>query len=198
MPGERKPNGQSGMKTLATLPAVETPQLILREVETGDIQSFSRFMLQPAYQRHIAMRLKSEAEVKAFVIRCVARQGEERRNIYHLAAEEKMSSEAIGDGFLILQRPGSIEIGWGVHPAMWAMGLGAEIGRALLGLAFERLRAERVWAKVMTSNKASLKLAAKIGLKHWQSHPDYPAGQGKLEPVEIFALTAQEYFELPY
>src|SRR4051812_33248217 len=107
------------MKTLAILPAIETPQLMLREIEPRDARNFARFMMQPAYQRFIAMQLKNEAEVKAFVTRQVARQGDERRNVYHLAAEEKLSGEAIGDGFIITQKEEGAEVGWGVHPAMW-------------------------------------------------------------------------------
>ncbi|MFT3986161.1 GNAT family N-acetyltransferase [Aestuariivirga sp.] len=186
------------MKTLATLPPAETEQLVLREIELRDSRPFAAFMTQPAYQRHIAMKLADPAEVRAFVMRSVARQGDERRNVFHLAAEEKSSGEAVGDGFIIVQRPKLLELGWGVHPAMWAMGIGTEIGKALLGLAFERLNAERVWCKVMQENEASGRLARRIGFRHIQSHSDYPAGGGKFAAVDIYALTAPEYFDLPY
>ena len=186
------------MTTIAILSAVETPQLVLREIEMRDAGPFTAFMSQEAYQRHIALRLAGEAEVKAFVSRSVARQGDDRRNVFHLAAEEKLSGEAVGDGFLILQRPGLIEIGWGVHPAMWATGLGTEIGSALLGLAFERLKAERAWCKVMKANLASGKIAGRIGLRLVQTHPDYPAGGGRHAAVDIYALTSPEYFDLGY
>lgn len=186
------------MNTITTLPPVETPSLVLREIELRDQEAFTGFMMQPGYQRHIAMRLSSEAEVKAFVSRSVARQSDERRNVFHLATEEKLSGEAIGDGFLIIQRPKTLEIGWGVHPAMWRMGLGTEIGHALLGLAFERLKVERVWCKVMSPNQASARIALRIGMKHLQSHPDFPAGSGRFTPVEFYAMSADEYFELSY
>jgi [ribosomal protein S5]-alanine N-acetyltransferase len=186
------------MTTLTTLPAVETAQLVLREIELRDATAFAGFMTQDAYQRFIAMRLRDEAEVKAFVSRSVARQGDERRNVFHLAAEEKLSGEAVGDGFIILQNRKVLEVGWGVHPAMWGLKMGTEIGRALLGLAFERLKAERVWCKTMQANTASERLARTIGMRHVQSHADYPAGNGRLEPVHIFALTAADYFDLPY
>jgi RimJ/RimL family protein N-acetyltransferase len=186
------------MKTLARLPAIETPTLVLREIALRDAVPFCNFMLQESYQRHIAMRLSSEAEVKAFVTRAVARQGEERRTVFHLAAEEKLSGEAIGDGFLILQRPKAVEIGWGLHPAMWHMGLGTEIGQALLALAFERLGAENVWCKVMSGNAASAKLARRIGLRHLKSHPDYPTRPGQSSLVEFYAMSASDYFELAY
>jgi len=186
------------MKTIATLPPAETEQLVLREIELRDARPFAAFMTQAPYQRHIAMKLADATEVRAFVMRSVARQGDERRNVFHLAAEEKSSGEAVGDGFIIVQRPKLLELGWGVHPAMWAMGLGTEIGKALLGLAFERLNAERVWCKVMSENEASGRLARRIGFRHIQSHSDYPAGGGKFAAVDIYALTAPEYFDLPY
>jgi RimJ/RimL family protein N-acetyltransferase len=186
------------MNTLTRLPAIETPSLILREIELRDAVPFCNFMTQDAYQRHIAMRLSSEAEVKAFVTRAVARQGEERRTAFHLAAEEKLSGEAIGDGFLILQRPRAVEIGWGLHPAMWRMGLGTEIGEALVALAFERLKAVNVWCKVMSGNDASARLARRVGLRHLKSHPDYPAHPGSSGLVEFYAASASDYFERGY
>jgi [ribosomal protein S5]-alanine N-acetyltransferase len=186
------------MKTLTRLPAVETPSLLLREIELRDAVAFCNFMVQEDYQRHIAMRLSSEAEVRSFVTRAVARQGEERRTVFHLAAEEKLSGEAIGDGFLILQRPKAVEIGWGLHPAMWRMGLGTEIGEALLALAFERLNASNVWCKVMSGNEASARLARRIGLRHLKSHPDYPTRPGSSSLVEFYALSASDYFDRAY
>lgn len=186
------------MNTLTRLPAVDTPSLLLREIELRDTTAFVNFMTQESYQRHIAVRLASEQEVRAFVTRSVARQGDERRNVFHLAAEEKLSGEAIGDGFLILQRPRTVEIGWGLHPAMWRMGLGTEIGAALLGLAFERLKAENVWCKVMGGNKASARLARRIGMRHLKSHPDYPTAPGHSSLVEFYAMAESDYFDLAY
>lgn len=186
------------MNTITRLPAVETASLLLREIEPRDAEAFCNYMMQDSYQRHIAMRLKSEAEVKAFVSRTVARQGDDRRNLFHLAAEEKSSGEAIGDGFLIMQRPNTVEIGWGLHPAMWRMGLGTEIGQALLGLAFERLKAQTVWCKVMGGNAASTRLARRIGLRHLKSHADYPTAHGKSGLVEFFAMSESDYYDQSY
>jgi RimJ/RimL family protein N-acetyltransferase len=186
------------MTILTTLPAVETPSLFLREIAGRDWRAFSTFMTAPSYQRHIALKLRNDAEVKGFVARQVARQGDERRNVFHLAAEDKKTRLAVGDGFIILGRSGLAEIGWGVSPERWRRGLGTEIGRALLGLAFERVSAARVWAKVMASNEPSLKLARRIGLKHERSHPDYPAGHGRFTAIEIFSLRAEDYFDAPY
>jgi ribosomal-protein-alanine N-acetyltransferase len=186
------------MRTIVSLPAVETPSLILREIEARDAASFCNFMMQEDYQRFIAVRYHRPAEIAAFVGRAVSRQTDERRNVFHLAAEEKPTGEAIGDGFLIIGRPGSVELGWGLHPAMWQMGLGTEIGAALLGLAFERLGARQAWCKVMSGNTASARLAQRIGMSHVAAHPDYPVTSGQYGKVDVYAIFAEAYFESGY
>jgi [ribosomal protein S5]-alanine N-acetyltransferase len=186
------------MGTKTVLYPVETPQLVVRELVKSDSSQLATFMTQPKYQKHISHRLKDEAMVQDFVLRQMAAQRDNRRHVYHLAAEERFSGEIVGDGFIILHADGSHEIGWGVHPAMWSLGVGTEIGRALLGLAFERLKAKSVWCKVMADNKASARLARKIGLRTMETIAAYPVGQGRTTQVTMFGLKSQEYYELPY
>ncbi|MDE2385474.1 MAG: GNAT family N-acetyltransferase [Alphaproteobacteria bacterium] len=186
------------MLTLPLLLAVETPNLVLREMRAGDGADLACFMTQPRYQRFIVHRLKNDDEVNSFVARQVAVQGDARRHIFHLAAEERYSGEVVGDGFLIVHGNKSVEVGWGLHPALWQVGFGTEIGRALVGLGFERLKAEKVWCKVMRPNLASAKLAGRIGMEKAETHEFYPAGQGRFEKVDVFALDQDRYFNLPY
>ncbi len=182
----------------AILDLVETSNLILREIREQDVDDLSCFMTQARYQRHIVHRLKDNNEVRDFVRRQIAHQGDARRRVFHLSAEERMSAEVIGDGFLICHPDQSVEIGWGLHPALWSMGFGTEIGQALLALGIERLQAKRVWCKIMRPNTASLRLARKIGMAREKSHDDFPVGQGRYEAVDIYSIDAETYFDLPY
>jgi RimJ/RimL family protein N-acetyltransferase len=186
------------MLTHSILTAIETPNLILREIEAQDSTDLAGFMTQQRYQRFIAHKLKDLDEVMDFVRRQVAVQGDSRRRVFHLAAEERMSAEVVGDGFLISHQDRTFEMGWGLHPALWSVGFGSEIGRALLGLGFERLKAESMWCKIMSQNTASVRLAMRVGMKHTSAHPDYSVGQGRFEPVDIYSMTAEQYFDLPY
>ncbi len=186
------------MLTLPILAAIETPNLILREIAEGDSTDLACFMTQARYQKHIVHRLKDLDAVKIFVARQVAAQGDARRRVFHLAAEERFSGEVVGDGFLICHHDNTLEMGWGLHPALWQVGFGTEIGKALLCLGFEKLKASSVWCKIMRQNKASLRLARRIGMKQKAAREDYPVGQGRFEQVDIFALSADAYFELPY
>ena len=155
-------------------------------------------MTQARYQRHITHRLRDGDMVQDFVARQVAAQNDSRRHVYHLAAEEKQSGDVIGEGFVIAHRNGSHELGWGVHPAMWSKGYGTEIGRALLALGFEGLKARTMWSKVMADNAASIKLALRIGMTHQESVAAYALGQGKIGPVDVYSMSQSAYFELPY
>jgi RimJ/RimL family protein N-acetyltransferase len=188
----------STMTTLTILPTLETPHLILREMRMGDAEELSSFMTQPRYQKYISHKMKDDAEVHAFVRRHLSAQGDGRRRIFHLVAEEHMSGEVVGDAFIINHPDGSHEIGWGVHPALWRMGFGTEIGHVLLALSFERLNSETVWCKVMAANSASARLAKRLGMNLAESQSQYPVGHGRFEAVDVFKLSSAEYFDLPY
>ncbi len=186
------------MTTVKSMTSLETPHLILREIVRSDVEELSAFMTQPRYQKHIAHRLRDGSMVKDFVRRQIAAQNDSRRHVFHLAAEDKYSSDVVGEGFVISHGDGSHEVGWGVHPAMWSMGLGTEIGEALLAMAFEHLGATRVWSKVMLANVASGKLARRIGMALVTSHETYALGNGRVGPVDIYAMTTSDYYDLPY
>jgi RimJ/RimL family protein N-acetyltransferase len=81
---------------------------------------------------------------------------------------------------------------------MWRMGLGREIGAALLGLAFERLGADTVWSKVMGGNAASARLAQTIGMRRTSAVADYAIAPGVTGRVDVFTMTAARYFERSY
>jgi [ribosomal protein S5]-alanine N-acetyltransferase len=186
------------MSAITSLPALLTPHLLLREIAQGDAHDLASFMTQPRYQRYIAHRMKDESEIASFVRRNLVAQSDPRRRIYHLAVEEQMTGEVVGDGFIISHHDGSHELGWGLHPALWRMGFGTEIGGALLGLGFETLKAKTMWCKVMVANTASARLAKKIGLAAWQQGKDHPIGPGHSEVIDLYRITAESYFDLPY
>lgn len=177
---------------------METPNLILREFESHDTSELAGFMTQQRYQRYIAHKLRDLDAVSEFVRRQVAVQGDAHRRVFHLAAEERLSGEVVGDGFLISHQDRAFEMGWGLHPALWSMGFGSEIGHALLGQGFEYLQAKTMWCKVMAKNTASVRLAQRIGLKNSGSHAEYPIGHGRFEPVDIYSISAEHYFDLAY
>jgi RimJ/RimL family protein N-acetyltransferase len=179
------------------LPALETPRLLVREVAAGDWKYFARYMTDGEYQRHIAVRLSSPAQVRDHVLRAVARRGMDDRWNLSFAGELKHSNVVVADGFIHRTKKNA-EIGWGLAPSHWRQGLGRELVSALLALAFEHLDLERVWCKVMSGNAASVALATRAGFTWAKSSADYPLGGGRSETVRFFIMSRECYLDLPY
>jgi RimJ/RimL family protein N-acetyltransferase len=61
---------------------------------------------------------------------------------------------------------GELEIGWRVRPDVWGQGLATEGAAEVLAEAFARPEVTRVYAHVLHSNAASLRVMEKIGMAH--------------------------------
>ena len=186
------------MGTKVEIKGVQTPGLVIRDMVAPDARSLARYMLREEYQATIAVRYETAADVQKFVARCLRRQASLTRSVFHLSAELKASNEVVGDGFIIMNRPKTFEIGWGVHPELWGRGFGTEIGRALMAIAFEKLGATTVWAKSFASNTASLRVCEKLGMTEDRVSKNHPVAPGFRTDVSFRSISADTYFDAPY
>jgi len=186
------------MTTVLRMPAVEAPDLFVREMIARDAPALARYMTRPDYQRWLAARLSSEDDVRAFVRGAMLRQNGPRRRSFQLAAVAKPNGEVVGDGFILLSSDGSAEIGWGIAPPLWGRGLGTQIARIMVALTIERLRARRAWCKVMAPNVASFRVARKVGLRQRRTIAAYETGRGQTVDVHLLSLDRKEYYEAAY
>ncbi|NNF77610.1 MAG: GNAT family N-acetyltransferase [Rhizobiales bacterium] len=186
------------MGTKVEIKGVQTPGLVIRDMVAPDARSLARYMLRDEYQATIAVRYETAADVQKFVARCLRRQAALTRSVFHLSAELKASSEVVGDGFIIMNRPKTFEIGWGVHPELWGRGFGTELGHALMAIAFEKLGATTVWAKSFASNVASLRVCDKLGMTEDRVSKNHPVAPGFRTDVSFRSISADDYFDAPY
>ena len=186
------------MHTAVQISGIETPRLFIREIRSRDSRQFSDYMLRADYQAAIAVRYTHSAEVENFVSRSVRRQKLPNRTSFHLAAVSKENGKIIGDGFITKHRPRSAELGWGVHPGYWQLGLGTEIGEALIAVGFEKLDCALLWAKSFAANTGSIRLMDRIGLSHDRLAPDQQVAPGVRTDVTYYSMKADDYFEAAY
>ncbi|WP_342642610.1 GNAT family N-acetyltransferase [Rhodoligotrophos ferricapiens] len=186
------------MRAALQITRLETRALTLREIRARDARAFAAYMLRNDYQKHVAVRYASAADVQGFVARSLRRQMSPNRTLYHLAAELKATGHVIGDGFIQLNRPQSAEIGWGVHPELWRRGFATEIGQALVAIGFERLGCSRMWAKAFAENEASIRIMEKIGMRRERFAQDQYVGNGLRTDLYIYSMTADDYFDAAY
>ncbi len=59
-----------------------------------------------------------------------------------------------------------VEIAYALMPAFWGAGFASEIVRVLLGLAFERLGLAEIVAFTLVTNRASVRVMEKAGMKY--------------------------------
>ena len=92
--------------------------------------------------------------------------------------ELKSSGKVIGEAglFSFEREAGTFELGYILDSDHWNRGYGTEICRGLIDYAFVSLKAECIVARMYASNKASVRLCEKCGMKKSDSGI---AGNGK-------------------
>ena len=174
------------------------PGLGFREWQAGDADALARFMTRPEYNRWLAIKVQSVAEVRALLKRHLARQKSGGRRHFRLCAVDSGNGELIAEGFIWLLGGRAAEIGWGVDPRVWNTGCGTMMGEVLCAMAVERLDAAEVWCKVMSPNLASARIARKIGFSLQRTVASGASGLNRSHDVDLYRLREAEYFERGY
>jgi ribosomal-protein-alanine N-acetyltransferase len=87
------------------------------------------------------------------------------RTRYSMTATEKGTRKVIGEAILHVRRWRQGEIGWGVSSDYGGRGVGTEIGRAMLDLAFDSVGLPRVYTQCRLENGASRRIMEKLGMR---------------------------------
>jgi len=61
-----------------------------------------------------------------------------------------------------------VEVGWHVRRDLWGRGLATEAGMACRDYAFDELRVERLVSIIRPENRASCRVAEKVGMTVWR------------------------------
>jgi RimJ/RimL family protein N-acetyltransferase len=88
----------------------------------------------------------------------------------------------------------SAELSYFIGPAHLRQGFASEAVGAVLRVAFETHRFERIYLRIIASNHESLALAGKLGFK-WEGlhRNEFRGGRGALHDVHYFALVRPDY-----
>ena len=154
------------------VPVVETPRLILREYRIEDFPHFVTVWSDPEVVRYIGGRPFTEEESWTRFLRNIALWP--MLGYGYWAATEKSTGRYVGDiGFADFKREiepslkGVPEIGWVL--ASWSHGKGyaTEAARAAIGWLESTLGAQRTVCIIDEGNRASVRVAEKLGFKEF-------------------------------
>ena len=85
------------------------------------------------------------------------------------------------------------ELGYWVGEEHWGKGLATAAAREMTDYCFGALKLHRVWATPFTRNVASIRVLEKLGFRHEGTLRESAIKAGRLESMEILAVTAPEW-----
>ncbi len=146
---------------MVEIPRVETERLILRGFRDSDLEAYAAMVADGEVMRFMGGPRRRE---RAWYDMAWALGHWDLRGYGLWAAEEKASGRLLGRLGLINPEgwPG-LEVGWLLGRDSWGRGFATEGGRAALAFAFERVGVERVISLIHPDNRASIRVAERLG-----------------------------------
>ena len=160
---------------------LETNRIVLRDFEVSDREFIKKLDSDPEVVRHISNGIPSDDNEVDRAMSVFLNFKKEHHGKYGFwIATQKETNQIIGWFHLrpLKAEPNNfdeLEIGYRLLRSSWGKGYATEVSTALVNKAWE-LGAQKVWAHAMKSNKASIKIMEKCGLKHDRDdiYEDYP------------------------
>lgn len=184
--------------TYCPYPVIETERLLLRKPTLKDTAEIFELCRRPETSRYSMWRPHINiAETREMIKEKLALVKRGQLPPF-FAIEEKSTGAVLGTCSFVSadQFYKSIEIGYSILSDYWQQGYGTEVAWGLTGYAFDRMEAQRVFARVMTQNEASINLLQKIGfvLEGVLRKDGY--FDGNVSDIAVFSMTDDEYFEI--
>ncbi len=150
------------------MPILETPRLVLRELQAEDVDALALILSEPETMRFY-LRPFDRGGVEEWIARNRRRYTKDGYGLWAMIL--KASGELIGDCGLVLQEvdgANEIEIGYHVRRDHWGQGLATEAARACRDFGFAKLPVDRLVSIIRPENVASRRVAEKNGLSVWK------------------------------
>lgn len=139
-------------------------RVALRELRTGDTDTLHEIYGDELATRHLSFDPRSREQVELIVARSIVSARAQPRSEYALAVTEVSDDRLIGFARLATEEHQAATIGGALRSDRWRNGLGAEVVRLLLALAFDKLGLHRVWAARSPDNTAAEGVLRKVGM----------------------------------
>ena len=178
-------------------PTIHTDRLILRMVKRQDAKDLFELCKRPETSKYSLWHPhKTIDDTRALINYQIARY--RKRECTFFVVEHKESGRVIGtcsyvsieDNFKI------VEIGYSILSDLWGQGYATEVADGLTGFAFDRIGAQRVYARVLPENGASSAVLQKIGFQYEGTLKKGYYFEGKVSDVEVYGITDDAFYEM--
>ncbi len=146
---------------------LETPRLILRELEEADAPAVNAWESDPEVVRYQSTDVAGLDDTLAYIRHVRLESARRPRLLYGLGAERRDDGLLLGRVGLRVARPEhrEAEIWFAFRRDLWGQGYAGEAVSALLDLAFDRLGMHRVYGDCDPRNRRSARLMEKLGMQ---------------------------------
>jgi ribosomal-protein-alanine N-acetyltransferase len=182
-------------KTFNSFPVIETDRLVLRKIETNDINDIFAYFSDDKVTRYLDFSSIKEVEMaERFVQRMSI--GFENKEIIRWAITLKYENRLIGTCFLADFVEGSLGVlGYDLSRNYWNKGIMTEVLEIVIPFGFDVMGLHRIQAIVNPENIGSISLLKKMGfikegyLRKYEYHYD----NEDFGDVIMFSLLKDEY-----
>jgi RimJ/RimL family protein N-acetyltransferase len=172
------------------IPRLETERLTLREWRDYDFDSYATFLADPAVARFLSGEPLSRTDAwrnLAIIVGHWVLRG------YGMWAVERKEDGAFVGRVGLWNPEGwpGLEVGWTLGREFWGHGYATEAARAAMNFAFLTLDVERLLSVIDTRNRASQKVAERLGEQRGERRQI--AVQGKSFTVDLWSISREAW-----
>ena len=181
-------------RLFSKIPTLETDRILLRELKRSDAKDVYEYSANPKTSEFLLWEVhKSQEYTKEFIDYVISKYKSGEYNDWALVY--KFNNKMIGTcGFTKIDQENNVaEIGYVINPEYWNLGLATEAAEAVIKFAFDTMKMNRVEAKFMYGNDASLAVMRKLGMKFEGYHRDMLFVKGKDRTIGYAAILRSEY-----
>jgi ribosomal-protein-alanine N-acetyltransferase len=181
-------------------PVLETERLVLRPFEEADAEPLFVHASNPTVTRFTLWDHHQTIDDTRMFVRDYARcryiEGvPEPYSICLRLDPERKPFGAVGC-FWTSEPNRTMELGYWLAEVLWGQGIATEACRVMVAHAFAACRPERIQARVIAGNDASVRVLKKIGFRYEGKLRSFLYRREKFEDVLFFALLRGEHEEV--
>ena len=149
---------------------IETRRLLLRRLDTGDVEAMTALFVDGAVRRHLAVNAMDAFEARNFAVQFIR----ESRAEFHSAGAGAMAlvphASPVAVGYCGLRplsgEADTLELMYALSPRFWGQGLATEAAGAYLDWGFRNLGIDAVIGMARLQNAASCRVMQKLGMAY--------------------------------
>ena len=147
---------------------IETARLVLRRLDTGDVEAMAALFAESEVRRHLAVSPMDAYEARDFAVQFIRESRTEFRDAGSGAMAVQPLGGVVAIGYCGLRPlPGEserLELMYSLQLRFWGLGLATEAARAALAWGFETMAVEEVIGLCRPDNAASVRVMEKLAM----------------------------------